>query len=768
MWYLGAFFAMFVQLAAASLIGQGLLQYCLRRRMRPVATLFLSPLAGLSVLVLAATAAGWLGHGYRQWLCVGLTAGFCLAGAWLSREGRGFSRRIVFLAGFALLSSFPMLQTLLAFNCYSPFNDAFIYLTHAQWLQSHGFRDAVTERTLHPALSQVTLFQQHGLRMGTSFLLGWLQAFYGLRWASDIYPTASALAVTCGGLAVGAIVLTVCPRQRAEAWLAALAATVTLNGFAFGSIFGFLPQTYGSAFAAGALALRGLEVASDLGLEPSRNPIRSTLPLALCMAAAIVSYSEQMPFLVCTIGLSYLLPWQSFRAAVPETWRRHRARLIALACWLALLVNVEWYRSIKGILLQMSVPGAPVYWNWWDFPAHALGLKSGIVDGEAWFFTIPGIRWLLMGVLVGSLLVAPVWWSKIRRPLRAARWSTLGPVAILMGLFTLAFVYFRYAVPSPLPDAPGNPVHLVGRTFSQFKLSNWSSLVAMTLALSGLAVLGGVGGRLGRAIVLGLLLFWCALGLTGNHLHAAGRVAPILQITNESTDPFEVYKGLHRSLSGIGPDALVYLDMPLAATIVHRQFLAYFLEDHPVAADWKDDGYIISWLRLDRPMPAIGDCDWVVSWSPPLPGPGLYNPGGLTIKPSSRHVFALLEKDGPYPREFAGTDWWYWTDRDLRLKYQATGPHPRQVRLHFVYRPATPNRVLLVSIIGATPEPPINIQMDRPGESSYVTPPIEVPDGEHANLELDFSCSSPGVRASATDARSISYSVGDVDVEPLK
>ena len=293
-WYFASL-AMLLTMVGIGLLTGSLLTTFLPARMRPVSQVFLAVPLGWALLTLVASLLGWVGHGYAVCHCAFVTAGLSAAGAWTGRHWlRRAGGECVRLAAFCILASFPILCPLLRHGSFSLYNDTYIYISQAQWLQHHGFLTPAEASGGHPAWGQVVSFQVSSLRMGASFLLGWAQAMFGLEWSIELYPALAALGLICGALGVGATVFATCPGRWPEAWLAALVVAGTANGFAFGAASGFLPQTWGLAFASAAFGLRGLEM-STRSERSQRGPWRAGLPLGICVAASMHCYWDLLP-----------------------------------------------------------------------------------------------------------------------------------------------------------------------------------------------------------------------------------------------------------------------------------------------------------------------------------------------------------------------------------------------------------------------------------------------------------------------------------------
>src|SRR5579864_7418893 len=144
--------------------------------------------------------------------------------------------------------------------------------------------------------------------MGASFFLAWVQALFHLDWSYYAYPAAVAVPLAAGSLAVGGTVKLITRRGNLVPILTAAATATTLNGFVFGSTFGFFPQTFGMALAVAAAALlaASMELAAreTPNIEPDRRPIRQAIeliPVSLVVSASAYSY-ELIPFLAVALA----------------------------------------------------------------------------------------------------------------------------------------------------------------------------------------------------------------------------------------------------------------------------------------------------------------------------------------------------------------------------------------------------------------------------------------------------------------------------------
>ena len=624
-WYFASLAWLGVLVTVGTLTG-ALVIAPLPARMQPGARIFLCLPLGWSLLTLVATLLGWFGHGFAGRHCAVITLALSVAGAWAGRRWLWQScGDAVRLAAFCIIASFPFLGPLLLYGSFSNYNDTFIYISQAQWLQAHGFLEHARTDGGHPAWATVQLFQNTSLRMGSAFVLGWVQAMFGREWSYDVFPLVSALGVICGALGIGATLLAACPSRWLEAWLAALTAAVTVNGFAFGAAEGFLPQTWGLACAATAFGLRGLELGTRAEKSGGAR-WRTGVPIGIGVAASMHCYWDLLPLEGPALGMTYLLPWPGWKA---PGWRRiwGRAWVPALSC--LLLVNLEWLRAIPGILGNVkAVVANPVPWQLWDFPAHALGLKSSVWEGSRWIWHDASPLQLLGGC-VGVMVWLTVMrfslrsrrlrrWTPSRRWVRGWQATPLLAAAVWVTMSGLLFVYFRYFVASPWrmyndtiwPDG-------IGQSWSQYKLTIWASFAVICLVTAlGTAWTMRAQTPWRRSAVIVILLIWCGTGLGWNYRLAWRRGKWMLQDVAVQRDPFAACLAMRNTVAALPPNEWVYLDWPTSGHVKFRQVIAYFLCDHPLASDWKSDAALGPYITPDDARRTAADCQWILRYRP--------------------------------------------------------------------------------------------------------------------------------------------------------
>lgn len=562
---------------------------------------YLAPAIGLSTLVIFASLAGrYVPIG---WLPVRLVlAAMVILAFSLEHDRLKALKHVLAVVCFGLVCGSPILGGLFVHGAYFAYNDTFTYLAHSIWLQAHAFRIAVPADELTPFTSQIAMYQAGGLRMGASYLIALIQAITGAHWSYAIYPSVMASAITACCMAAGFPLVRLTRTMSRGTRFALLALPAfALNGMTFGSVFGFAPQTLGLTFASSLAFVIGYLL--RWAVTRRRAPLdvaKASIPGALLFAALTYAYSEMMPFAVLGICTSALF-----------VMARRRGSMLyvivlggAFAVTALVLLNTETLRAISAIRTQANVVvGGPVNWSPSGFIAHAFGVHGGAWDAYNWAMrgTPESAAYFIgmssMIVIVVVLLLAR---KAIRK--RIADYSLL-PAAMMLMLFGLGGLYFRYAVHAPFPTG-------VGQSWSQFKLSEWASPFASVFVLLALASFRKSAGRyLSAAVVCSLAV----LIVTESVLWSVQLHGVYGSITQYYGTPRSVDKYLtnFRELvvSTCPSNAPIYLDLH-AADVKAREALTMYLNGQPLKSDWHDDDYFNYYNALgglSEPV-APGDC----------------------------------------------------------------------------------------------------------------------------------------------------------------
>lgn len=645
-------------------------------RLRGPARFYLSPVLGLAMLTLLASFMGRilpLGNSIIPPIFIVSLLVWALA-----REPHIVValRHALLVSIFGIFCGASILGPLYAYGAFNAHNDGFTYLVHANWLQEHAFRETISAQSVTPATTQISLYQQAGFRMGGSFLLALAQALLNLRWSYEAYPAVLIAAIAACCLAIGFPLTRALLSIRRSTRLALLAfPAFSLGGLVFGANLGFLPQTLGLTLGAGLLfsggpIFRWLVAATP----PITLIVRTVLPTAMLLAAAVFAYSELAPFLLAAMAGSGIL----------LALRRHgRMRLLLYIVLLfalsALLLNTELIRAYSALHTQSSaVVGSPVDWSLLGYAAHSLGIHGGAWDGFQW--STPENAWssfFILGIVLSVLIVLII--LMVRRALaRNTMNGELLPAALVLMLFFVGLLYFRYFVPSPFPKG-------TGQSWSQFKLADWSHPFAAAFVILGAISLRKCIGKYFAPVVGTLSL----LGLISATYIGIARTTPLMQYYGDPRDLNHFYQEFRRTvLADCSLTSPIFLALN-GPNHKFRQMAAYFLSGREVNSDWMDDGYIYPHLPIERRTQAVIPGNCVIE---PITEDGWLQ-RGATIGPFRVGIYdgqgriRITSVTGAYDRETDGGNWWHWVEKRVAFKLQPLhfAKESNQTKLSFEY-----------------------------------------------------------------------------------
>ena len=666
-----------VILVSATILGRALASF-FPFKLRSLARFYLAPVMGLATLLVAASWMGRflvLGNSVLVPLLVGGLIGWALfreKNVWQAiRHGLCNS-----VFGFAC--GISILAPLFIFGGFNSHNDAFTYLAHSNWLQSHAFSEFISAEEVTPLTTQIALYQKGGYRMGASFLLALVQSLLNLKWSYEVYPSIMVSSVTACCLACGfplAKSLRSIPRKNRFKLLAL--PSFTIGGLIFGANFGFLAQTVGLSMSAGLLFALGSSLRWISANETSvRSIMRAAVPLSVLLAATVFAYSEIAPFILLTLIISAF-----FMALRYRIWKKVLLYLGLQLGLASIYLNYEIFRLPAALKSQASaVVGGAVNWLLLGYFAHVLGWHGGAWDEFQW--TLPqhlDSPSFFLGMIVTGVLVFILIWSS-RCIIKTILNGDLFPSAVLLVFFFAGFCYFRYFVATPFATG-------VGQSWSQFKLSEWAHPFVMSFSLLALGgLLKNVRGRFAELITIVFLL-----GLTITAYTGVKRFAPLIQYYGRTRDLNKFYHEFRmKTLSACNNNfrTPIYLSLN-GQHQKFRQMATYFLPDRAIASDWMDDCYISAWLPIDRRKQAVNIGDCVVEAT----SDRSCLVGGATIGPFTVGLYdgckkvEIINTKGAYVRESEGANWWHWVEKKVlfQLKQPQNFKSSFKTKLQFEY-----------------------------------------------------------------------------------
>lgn len=707
---------------------------------------YLSPILGLAGLVLIATAYAWLSP-FTPHISVVLVVAVLLFGLALEKQRAILFRDWMVLCVFVIVAAIPILAPAIRFDAFNPFNDTFTYLVHGQWLQHHAFSQPAQSSGHFPAESQVVLYQRAGQRMGSSFFLGFVQSLFHLPWSYYAFLPTVSLAFTLGSLAIGAVIQQVVPVSRTVALILCTLPAFSMNGFLFGAEYGFFPQTFGLAFAAGMAGLIPALMTYILRDRPTWNALFvSMMPLAVCLSALLFAYNDMFPAVGGGLGLfTFLLCWRH--------WRDKRyiiGAVLILIAEVAVITNVEFIRIARDFVHTLlgaasgSVRfGWPVLWAPIQFVAQSFGMKSPF-DTNVFFVDHLVSIWIFPFVLVAIVVI-------LARILRERKWD---PAIMLMlclnAAFWLAFLKFRYATPGMTPGEVGN-------TFLQFKLSKW--LAPYNIGLLGICIawLFTHTRWLYRRAVQYTVFGCLTAGMLIQYIIVAQMFTLQFQdSTLQKYAPFNVLLNLRSRFADIPKDQEIYLGIPEQHQKI-KEMVAYILPDHRLAGSYKD-GYIrgnIPASDWDMPM---DKADWMIQYKPVKTADEnpLDRVGPFYIRKAPFTFYSLQSVTTAYGTENGGGNTWNWVKDSIEYRYTHTGK-TTQARMRFHYLLAGKPRTLFIQVLTASGTKLASFQVPMKGGWGEFESPIV--DANSQDVVVRITASGDPMRLSAGDPRHVKFMI---------
>lgn len=494
---------------------------------------------------------------------------------------------------FFVVVSFTVFAPIYRYGIYVPAGgDAYMYTTVAQAAFRAPFFAPIMPPAgggfeFYPNLALTRSWQNLDSKLAAMFLLSFFMKVLRIEWSYEAYPVVYAFGLAAGCYAlVGAIRLVTNARSALVPYLVGIAAGLTANGFSWGAVMGFYPQTFGVPLALISLLLGIVLLRAVLHTDAGIGVVatQAVLP-AITISALVYSYSEIL-YPVGFVGLLLVIAefWQPANRS-RQALRRAGVFLGSLLLLMVLLANFELFRMLKlmGLLLSWAqtsfAVGWPVPWEHWEFLAFSIGMRPHFEDFIIRYFNINFSHFTIlrvalagMSLVLGGVLIFAL--ARQRHLLRQPAFLVL-LVFPLLCLFVL-LPYFRYAIPSPWPMGQG-------QSFLQMRAATWSSLFCY--GLIGVALLSiAAAGPVRRFAVLTFLLVWIGAGAAFHYDFA--NVTNRAMIKETDGGGFSRLLQVRAYLKPIPANEPIFLDLPYFSAT--EAYLRYVLWDRQLVGYWKN------------------------------------------------------------------------------------------------------------------------------------------------------------------------------------
>jgi len=465
----------------------------------------------------------------------------------------------------ALVAHLPVIRT----GGFAISNDTYTYSAFGEWLQRHGFSEAVALDPFSPVTGIPWLWQSQHYDLGIAHLLALVQAAARAEVVTLVYPSTAALGMVLVAAAVFLVGRSVL--RLGSAWAAgtALVFAVVPHPLYWGHHNGFLQQTY--ALAVGLLGLVLLTRAA----RPERLRPGNAVLVALPFVFLLIVYLPLFPALAFVAALATVHAW---RRAHRRGTTRALVGFLAEALGLFLLLGL---RDLVGVALRLrnfmtDVAGGHVPWSALEFFQFATGtrvLAPGWTSVEAlpWTLLNRGLAPLYLGLALFGLALA----------LRRERSRGLGALGTLFGL---ALLYYAFAVLDPWK-------HTRGHTWNVFKLTQWSFPVFVLLGALGLKALVRRLEPRARTLACGLALV-LPLGLVGAHWEWSKRLGLTMREIFPGEAPLVSLPALKQRLQALPAGTLLVVGRPANVNRWLSAYTGLLAYPRAIVGDWEDSASI--------------------------------------------------------------------------------------------------------------------------------------------------------------------------------
>jgi hypothetical protein len=581
----------------ATILGR-VISLLLPLELREEAINYLSPIMGIAALTACSSLVGrYLPLGSSAAVIVFLPILFAFATVVCRGELRQATKQAASVLLLAIVCGSSVLIPLFLYGAFNSHTDAFTYLSHSQWLQYHAFNTPISLAELTPTSSQVILYQEHGYRMGGSFLLALFQGLSQARWAFQIYPAVVIAILAASSLATGYVSAKWLNSLRSpERFFVLTLPFVLLGGLVSGATAGFLPQTLGLSLS---VALFGLFVriliwAAEVRPGGRRELPAATLPVSTLFCAALFAYSEFFPFVLMTLGVT-----GATIARVKRAFLTTFAVGVLIFVTSLVTLNTEILRIVEAVLSQAgAVAGGPIIWPLGGFIAHALGLHGGIWDPGQWTLHIGWSE--KRSNFAAAIVILPATAFLIFALSKSNKdaMKLLLPFVVASCFIAFAFIYFRYFMQSPFPVG-------VGQSWSQAKLVDWIFPFVSVLFVASISSLlcENPNQRRFAFFTAVYLLTACSV------FFSYDRIQPLMNHYPGVKDLDGFYRDFRVTvLKACPPEVPIYLALEGPNHNKLRQMISLYLDDRVLKSNWRSDGYFVDELNRPGEKLASGDC----------------------------------------------------------------------------------------------------------------------------------------------------------------
>ena len=552
------------------------------------------------------------------------------------------------------LGALPLILIVI-YGAVFPYCDGYTYICIADYLMDYGYTVAINpeDTLLHPWLSQMLLYQALDFRIGAQMFLALFAGFFNVTFSVELFMPITSYGVFLCGMSSWMYTskkYTESPYYKA---IAIILIVINVPIIVWNAVYGFLPQTFGSAYFIAAIA-------AILDLREWKNDQKwSILTTSLLFSCQALSYNEMLPFLVLVTLVLCL------RLFIQNKNERKQIVIYMFSC--ALLAMIFIITFVPGMIKStLSQFGAIVGWHQDKDLYTYIGYCLSTIPAEYSFRTTSYSMSLYFFQLLTIVLfcVVILGLCKSEKEIKKEYFFISLPYVLIM-------IYFALFTENPFIGGKGN-------SWSIYKLVQYYFVAAIPY----LAIfISEIVNKFNKKVVyISLSIFIVFNGK--NAINYMEQLSYSMEgfVGKEENSILEYYK-LYDEYGKSGQRISLY-NVPDK----HRQMVTYFLKDVELVSDWKSDGYYAI-------MPEVPD---------ELMGTGIEMTYDLTKK---ENVAGLVECDavlvmgeGFYNMETAEDSFWNWSQKEssisivndtlneeLLLNFEVFGLETNKVELVTVY-----------------------------------------------------------------------------------
>lgn len=654
-------------------------------RYRPLTKLFLSPVIGLSILMLFSIPVGYFITNKSLFFIGFSIVSLILLFLNLYKNPKNLKSLIVINLLMLLGSSLSSLFTVIYYGEFNPFNDTFTYLVHSQWLQSNPFIENAIQSGFYPALSQVTLYQSIGERVGASFLMGLIQSGFNIEWSYYVYPALLSIGLGYSALTAAGLITFIVHPNRKKLLFLCLIFFVMPSGLTYGAFTGFFPQAYGMLFVMSFVIFITFSV--DFIKRQNKNSVLLIIISSLMLSAFLFSYSNYSPFLFLSLFISFITVLFFDKKFIKSFF----ILFISIIFFTVVFVNVELKRMFYNLFITLTIGsggvaiGWPIYWS----PIEFLGFMSGLKSGFIGSIPINVLNFVYSALIL--TIVSFVLFYGLRKIVNKRNYISIILSVALIFVSLLVFAKLRYFTPGILPLEQG-------ATFLQLKTAKYASPFLIILLFSSFVIITK-NFILFKKYCFHILTLYFSICLIHNYV-SMKNINGDFPFKVGSEKAFNELINLKKYVdTNISRDYSIYLDLPGPLHKL-RQMVSYIFIDRKVYGNYNDDGYILGRVPESERNMSLEDAKYIIrhsSNSSSAPSKDIVAKfGNLILFKNNPLSLQFIERIGGYENEHDKDGSWNWTPQ--KIEYIFYSKQSVNIKINFYYHTMIAESEITMSI----------------------------------------------------------------------